>query len=249
MIDKRNVENGSIAKSDKTLAEVGPREYVLDRLKEEEELLCLDEGLYDILVDLNSLGYYTWSSCSGHIKKPSRGHISFCNHQVPNKDTLLWLLKAHGFEDIKLDITGDKGDEYVEATFKAMGNQYGNRLYDLPVEDSDTFLHTPPKPDKCLTCGKSDFWLQGETYVDDDTLEWMCKHCQPLRLNGNRKFRTPEIKKRRKELLKSKLWEVSEDSNKWPYRIHGKNEKELLERLGYDPYDYGGDRPYFTRIE
>lgn len=226
-------------------------EWRLAGLKEQIELNCLDPELYDVLVALTNRGFFTYSSCAGHCRG-ERGDISLCSHEIKdrNEEDLLWILQRFGLKDIEVH---KNGKNTTGVSFAAIeGSQY-RALNDMwpPWEDADYGHDVPPKPEKCPSCGKSDFWLQGEMYDIGDTLEWMCKNCQPLSFERNdMKFQTPEIKKRRAELPKMKLFEVAHEGKKFPYRIRAENEMEACYQLGYEPFGYdNNDRPYFTRIE
>lgn len=201
-------------------------------LKEQLENGCLDPELYDILVALNNNGYFTASSCAGHTRgSTSRGSISFAGPRIFKgwqEEILLWLLQSHELKDIKLEV-GKNG--YTTARFASIGSQYGNNLYDNPSEEDDYYSHVPPRPEKCETCGKSDFWLQGDPYDYKDTLEWMCKQCQPLLFNSDRACLTPEIAKRREELPKLKLWEVEDWETGKTFPMRAKNEHNIYKRL------------------
>lgn len=179
----------------------------IKRLEEEEAASCLDVGLYEILLDLTKRGYPTDSSCAGHRrgKGAGRGLISFVSSELTpgEKDNLLWLLPRYGLKDVKVALTGN-------ATFAPMGSQY-NRLFDTRPQDFDICFDVPLKrPAECPTCGGSDFWLHGEFYDDEETLNWLCKTCQPLPFNQPTDCQTPAIMKRLKELPALKVWDISE---------------------------------------
>ena len=222
----------------------------LDGLKEQMDLNCLDPELYDVLVALTNRGFFTYSSCSGHWRG-DRGCISLCAHEIKdrNEEDLLWILQRFGLKDIEVH---KNGKNTTGVSFAAIeGSQYGNGLYDMYPPDADYGFDVPPKPGECSDCGKSDFWLQGELYDIGDTLEWMCKHCQPLSFEKNdRGFQTPEIILKRATLPESKLFKVEHDGNKFPYQIRAENEMEALYQMGYEPFKPNDDsQPFFTRIE
>ncbi len=225
----------------------------LNGLKEELESGCLDPELYDVLIELNSTGYFTWQSCAGHTRRDgSHGYIAFASPPYKKHsgevESLLWVLAKHGLEGLRLRINDG---HHTVATFAPIGNQYtpGDRLLVKDPYDCDEAGQIPPLPDKCPTCGGSDFWLNGEFYNDKDTMEWMCKQCQPKPFNAGMACMTPEIAKRRKELPKLKLWEVEDEGKKMPFRIRAENESSIYEQLGKDPYENDDDWLFITRIE
>ena len=156
----------------------------LDKLKEELEWGGLDPELYDILVGLNSKGYFTFQSCAGHQRGAlAYGSINFAINGVPSKEGLLWLLRTYGLKDIKLEFhyPYDDETEQITATFAPIGSQYsaGDRLLLKDPYDWDAGHLCPPLPDKCPTCGGSGFWLKGDPYVRRPKLIWRCMKCQP----------------------------------------------------------------------
>lgn len=216
----------------------------VNRIKEEMEADRLDPELYNILIDLNSKGYPTCSNCAGHTRGDgAQGSISFATCKMSKAEYhivaegILYLLQSYGLKDIQLSkFKRNSNGPKIEATFAPVGNQYG-LLYDTHWEDFDFSFHVPPRPDKCPTCGDSDLWLHGDPYDDEDTLEWMCKACQPLPFNSDRAFLTPEIAKRREELPALKLWEVEDQETSKAFPIRAKNEHNIYRRLGMSQDD------------
>ena len=221
------------------------RQWRVSLIKEYEELGIIDYGLYDVLIALNKRGFSTCSSCAGHTRG-ERGSISFARYQEikgRNLEDLLWILQRYGLKDIELKT---KGKYTLAVSFVAIeGSQYRRYTDDMPLsEDTDYRDSVPPRPESCPTCGKSDFWLQGEMYDIDDTLEWMCKNCQPLSFdNNNRAFVTPEIAKRRADLPKLKVWEVEDTKAGKTFLVGAKNEFNIYLYLGCVPGD--DDWDYF----
>lgn len=208
-----------------------------DQVKEAMEADCLDPELYDILIDLNTGGYFTFDSCAGHNRGDgARGNIWFAGPALRKRsgevESLLWLLAKHGLEDVRLEVKSG----HTVATFAAIGSQYWS-LRDNHPEDFDFADDVPPRPEKCETCGESDFWLQGDPYDYTDTLEWMCKHCQPKPFNSDAACLTSEIVKRREELPKLKLWEVEDQEIRKTFQMRAKNQYNIYKRLGVSPYD------------
>lgn len=217
----------------------------VDRVKEEMETGRLDPELYDILIDLNKKGYFTASSCAGHSRGDgARGSIAFATREMYKAEYhikaegILYLLQSYSLNDIQLSkFRRRSGGPGTVATFEPIGSQYGNGLYDTDWQDSDYCFDVPPRPDKCPNCGSSDLWIHGELYDIEDTLEWMCKHCQPLPFNSDRACLTPEISKRREELPKLKLWEVEDQGTGKTFQVRAKNQHNIYKRLGVSPYD------------
>lgn len=211
--------------------------FRIDGLKEQMGLGCLDPELYEVLLALTKRGFYTCSSCAGHCEG-ARGGISFAMGQKikgRNREDLLWILQKYGLKDIELET---KGKYTTGVSFAAIpGSQYGNDLYDKHWEDFDFSFSVPPRPDKCPTCGSPDLWIQGEPYDDTDTLEWMCKACQPLPFNSDRALLSPEIAKRREALPTLKLWEVEDQKTGKAFLIRAKKEKNIYKRLGMSQDD------------
>ncbi len=227
--------------------------FRIDGIKEQMELGCLDPELYDVLLALTRRGFYTCSSCAGH-RKGACGGISFCRQEIKGRDMedLLWILQRYGLKDIELKT---EGRYTTGVSFAAIeGSQYDRLIdnSDRGPEDWDDvdYCHSiPPRPEKCPACGESVLWLQGEPYNIEDTMEWMCKQCQPKPFNAGMACMTPEIAKRRKELPKLKLWEVEDEGKKMPFRIRAENESSIYEQLGKDPYENDDDWLFITRIE
>jgi hypothetical protein len=57
----------------------------LANLKEQQDLCCLDYGLYDVLVALTNRGFFTNWSCAGHQMK-KRGDIGICAHEIKGRN-------------------------------------------------------------------------------------------------------------------------------------------------------------------
>lgn len=221
-------------------------QFHIKGIEELEALKCLDEGLFEILLDLNKREFMTCSSCSGHMKgNGARGSIHLIGPVLKpgSKDNLLWLLQRYGLKEIKLE--DSKGNTSI--TFKAMGSPY-HRLLDECPQDSDSCFDAPlERPGQCATCGKSDFWLHGETYNDKKTLNWLCKHCQPRPPDTDADCLTPAIIKKLKELPKLKVWEiytfVNGGKKKVIKMVQARNQYEITHRLGYDR-----DKVFIQRI-
>ena len=212
----------------------------LDLVKEALASGCLDPELYDVLVELNSAGFFTWQSCAGHTRgNGSHGSITFASPAYKKHsgevESILWVLSKHGLEGIRLT----PGKNNTTATFAPIGSQYTphDRLLFKDPFDRDEAGQIPPIPDKCPSCDGADFWLNGEFYEVEDTMEWMCKKCQPKPFKKGSYYQTYKIRKRRKELPKLKLWEVEDQETGKTFLVRAKNEKNVYKRLGMSPYD------------
>lgn len=225
-------------------------------LKENYKSGNLDPELYPVLVELNSAGFITHQSCAGHSRDNGEcGCIEFRGEYKKHSagiEGIMWILAKHGLEGIRF-----YPGLGAEATFGAIGSQYGpgDLMTAIDPSEGDEAGQIPPIPDKCPTCGKADFWLHGGVYEFDQTLEWMCKNCQPKPFNQNSQYITPAIRKRRLELPKVKLWEIERIGNdelhgtNKPYRMRAENENALFKKMGFDPYDDGDNFYDIKRIE
>ena len=103
----------------------GWRISLIDR---EMQLKCLDPELYDILITLNSKGYYTCQSRAGH--SPDRtGYIEFATRNMSKAEyhyfveSAYYLLQELGLKDIRF--SKFNGGSYeppkIEATFTRIG--------------------------------------------------------------------------------------------------------------------------------
>ncbi|GAJ07051.1 unnamed protein product, partial [marine sediment metagenome] len=70
-------------------------------VKEEMEVDILDPELYDLLIDLNTRGYFTRKSCAGHERgNEATGHIEFYDKVTgTDRENVYWLLQSHGLRD------------------------------------------------------------------------------------------------------------------------------------------------------
>lgn len=222
----------------------------LEILKREQDLGCLDFGLYDVLVSLHKRGFITNYSCAGHCKG-KRGDIGFWKREIEgrNREDLITILMRHGLKDIDIET---KGKDTTGVSFAAIeGSQYRGGMNDMwpPWEDADYAGYIPPKPEKCETCGGIELWIQGEYYVTDSTIEWMCKKCQPLSFeNNDRTFQTPEIMLKRATLPVLKLWKVEIDG-KFPFQLRAAIADDIYDELGIAWPSDEYDEVFITRIE
>lgn len=106
-------------------------EWRIAVIDEQVRLKCLDMELYDILIMLNSKGYYTSQSCAGHSPE-YRGWIEFATSKMSKTEYhgfaegIYYLLQELGLKDIHVSRYNGKeqgkfGRPDIRATFEPMG--------------------------------------------------------------------------------------------------------------------------------